>query len=189
MPGRFLQVPGGVVSYEAYYQGTLAPNQKEQSTHWSNRWAYEDRSQKLNAVFGYGWEEPTDAWWPATPGALNDPAAPTYLIDGNSGQNTFSPGPFEPWNYGAGGSRSSKYIMGQCKDSLGNALGGCVVKCFRTSDDVEVGIEAQTDDKGFFEIMCPNSPADQHYLVAYYQSGLLAGATINTIVPKWRDGT
>jgi hypothetical protein len=190
MPGRFLQVPGGPVGYEAFYPGTLSPNQKEQSTLWTDRWNYEGRNQKLLATFGFTFDM-NDAWWPACSGGMDDPADPSgrcWLVQGNQGQSNMNAGPFEPWNYGLGGSRSSKYIMGQCKDSLGNVLGGAVVQCFRTSDDLFIG-EIGADDKGYFEIPCPNTPTDQHYLVGYYASGLLAGTTVNTIVPKWRDGT
>jgi hypothetical protein len=187
MPGRFLQVPGGVAGYESFYPGTLSPNQKEASRLWTVNWSYEDRSQKLYAFFGYGWDA-TATVWPACSGVMDDPAAPTWLVGGNQGQSDMNPGPFEPWNYGAGGSHSSKYIMGQCQDQNSNPLGGTIVQGFRTSDDMYIG-EIACDDKGYYELACPNTPNDNHYLVAYYASGNLAGTTVNTLVPTWRDGT
>jgi len=47
--------------------------------------------------------------------------------------------------------------------------------------------QVEADDKGLYELGCPQTPNDYHYLVAYYASGNLAGTTVNTILPKWRN--
>jgi hypothetical protein len=79
--------------------------------------------------------------------------------------------------------------MGQCKDGIGNPIGGAVVAGFITATNECVGVTA-TDDQGRYELGCPKSPGDQHYLVAYVDSSPdLAGTTVNTLVPTNRDGT
>jgi hypothetical protein len=79
--------------------------------------------------------------------------------------------------------------MGLCKNAAGDPLGGVVIQGFRTVDDLYIG-EIQSDSNGRYELRCPNTPNDQHYLVAYYDSTPdLAGTTVNTLVPLWRDGS
>ena len=97
--------------------------------------------------------------------------------------------PFSPSYRGLGGNASRKHIMGQCKNAAGDPVGGAVVRGYRTSDDLFVG-ETTTDSNGRYELGCPNTPTDQHRLVAYYSGGtVLAGTTVNTLVPTQRDGT
>jgi hypothetical protein len=122
----------------------------------------------------------------ASPTAFGDPANPAFFMDELSGDFVRT---YDGWSYGLGGSQSQKVIKGQCKDQDGNPLGGCVVHAFRTSDDWEAG-QGVSDDHGYYEVMVPWTPGDQHYLVAYYPGGSpKAGTTVNTIVPTWGDGT
>ena len=178
MPGAFnLGLPGGPAGIEAFYPQCFPKSCAEDSLLWERRWCYQRRSPMITSQ----WDDSfisAGAYWPMIrSGAM-------------SGEDTLlKPFEFSNWEYGLGGSKSSKYIMGLVRDSLGNPLGGAIIKGFRTSDDVEVGIETTANDTGYFEVMCPYSPNDNHYLLGYYPTGPLAGSTINTLVPTWRDGT
>lgn len=94
---------------------------------------------------------------------------------------------WSPWQRANRGNGRVKFILGQCKDGAGNALGGAVVQGFLTSSDAFVG-ETACDDKGNYELGTPY-PGQNHYLVAYYSAGNLAGTTVNTLIPTNRDGT
>lgn len=186
MPGCFLQVPGGVVSFEAYYPQTMPKPCLEDTVIWDRRWCYQRRSPDTVPQ----WDQTfisTGAWWPMirSGGFGGDPTNPVFFSDDTLG---FSCGAFAAWEYGLGGSQSRKFITGKTKNASGDAIVGAVVQGFRTSDDMYIG-ETASNDKGIYELGCPNTPTDQHYLVAYYASGNLAGTTVNTLVPKWRDGT
>lgn len=185
MPGHHRQVPGGVAGFEAFYQ-TMPRQCREESTLWDRRWTYQRRSPDTVPQ----WDQTfiaTGAWWPMlkSGGWGGNPASPVFFSDDSGGHCA---GAFAAWEYGLGGSQSQKYIMGVCKNANGDPLGGAVVQGFRTSDDRFIG-QIECDDKGRYELGCPQTPNVQHYLVAYYASGNLAGSTVNTLVPTWRDGT
>lgn len=185
MPGFLRQVPGGVAGYEAFIQ-TMPPPCREESVLSDRRWTYQRRSPDTFPQ----WDQTfivAGAWWPMIKsGAFGgNPNQVVFFSDDTLGAMS---GAWAAWEYGLGGNQSMKYIMGKCQDSGGNALGGAVVQGFRTSNDMFV-METRCDDQGLFELGCPQTPTDQHYLVAYYASGNLAGTTVNTLTATWRDGT
>lgn len=182
MPGYRQQVPGGVASYEAYIQ-TMPPWAREETILWDRRWTYQRRSPDNAPQWDYSFLA-TGAWWPMVgSGAYSDPGASGGFFGGDS--PGFHAGSFDGWHFGLGGSQTQKYIVGICKDQNGTPLPGAVVQGFRTSDDMFVG-ETACNAQGTYELNCPQTPNDQHYLVAYYASGNLAGTTVNTLVPAWR---
>jgi hypothetical protein len=186
MPGYFIQVPGGVVSTEAYYQTMPKPCQ-EDTVIWDRRWCYQRRSPDTVPQWDQTFVS-TGAWWPMLKsGAFNDPADPYTFMEGD--YPGIGSGQYAGWEYGLGGSQSRKFIMGQCKQVSGDPFGGAEVQAYRTSDDLYAG-NGYADDKGRYEVGVPNTPNDAHYLVAY-SAGIpaYAGTTVNTIVPTWRDGT
>ena len=71
-------------------------------------------------------------------------------------------------------------ISGITKDSAGVALGNCVIKLFRTSDDLE-SYSTVSDANGNYTL--PVNNLTQWYAVAY-KSGSpdVAGTTVNTLV-------
>ena len=72
------------------------------------------------------------------------------------------------------------YIAGQCRDSGGAPLGPCVVRLYRTADDLEVD-SCLTDSLGNYRVYTPYTGA--HYCVAYKAgSPDVAGTTVNTLV-------
>lgn len=71
------------------------------------------------------------------------------------------------------------FIVGITRDNVGNPLGGCTVKRFRTSDDVLLS-STTSDGSGNYSLPGDTSPS---YLVAYKAgSPDVAGVTVNTIV-------
>lgn len=122
--------------------------------------------------------------WPLPRMCNGDAAAPLGLL----GQSDYDSGWAHRWLKRCRGNGTVKFIMGQCKDSNGNAVGGAVVQGFVTSGDVFV-TETACDDKGYYELGTPY-PGVGHYLVAYRAgSPDIAGTTVNTLVPTNRDGT
>lgn len=96
---------------------------------------------------------------------------------------------WSPWQRANRGNGATKFIMGQCKDSNGNALGGVTVQGFLTATDTYIG-EIATDDKGNYELPTQYASPTTHYLVAYRTgSPDLTGATVNTLTATNRDGT
>ena len=181
MPGQIRAVPGTNTIY-AVMQATLF--HADGSSLWQPNWVYERRTPKTDWRRSWTWE---GGRWPARSGFYIDLAASTCLILGQSQVGSVNDA--EPWEPPALGCHSQKYIMGQCQNSGGTPLGGAVVQGFRTSDDYYVG-ETVTNDQGNYELACPQSPNDQHYLVAYYDASPdLAGTTVNTLVPTWHDGS
>ena len=71
-------------------------------------------------------------------------------------------------------------ISGITKDSAGAALGNCVIKLYRTSDDLE-SYSTVSDDSGNY--ILPVNNLTQWYAVAYKAgSPDVAGTTVNTLV-------
>jgi hypothetical protein len=120
-------------------------------------------------------------------GFYSDPAVPAALVFGLD-ESSDSPGDWEPFHYGFGGSQSTKFIVGECRDSLGAVVSGAVVQGFLTATDGFVA-ETTSDANGRYELGTPN-PGAQHYIVAYRAgSPDIAGTTVNTLVPTNRDGS
>jgi hypothetical protein len=183
MPGYVLDVPGTATIY-ATFPGSIPKPCAEDTSLWRTYYSREERAESTRCGWDHGVR---GGWWPSSSGFLTDPATPTCLMmDQDIG--TGSPFCYEPWTQGIAGCQSTKSIRGTCKRSTGEPLGGSIVKGFRTSDNLPVG-QTTCDDQGHYELACPNTPTDQHYLMAYYASGNLAGTTVNTLVPTWRDGT
>lgn len=152
---------------------------------WDARWAYDRVGPKTKDRLGWSFQS---GRWPTMSGFCQDPANPHALIMSLqlSGHMPF---PFEPPQYGDGGCAGSKFIMGTCRDQYGSPIGGAVVRAFRKDDGLFAG-QAQTDGNGKYEVPCPNTPNDKHYLVAYYDSATpLGGVTTWNLYPTWRDGT
>jgi len=183
MPGSLQAVPGTNTIY-ATMQATIPRPMAEDCDLWDVRFAM--RSQLPRATPERGWSF-LGGRWPASSGFISDPAYPcSLMLNGD-----LASGPdadFEPRNVLGVGNASAKYIMGQCKRATGEALAGATIQCFRTADDA-LESEAISADDGRFECVCPKDPTGAHYLVAYYASGNLAGTTVNTLIPTWRDGT
>jgi len=185
MPGYHIGVPSGVAGFEAFYQ-TMPKQCQEDTVIWDRRWCYQRRSPDTFPQ----WDQTfisTGAWWPMMKsGAFSDPVAPAFFSEDTVG---FMCGAFSGWECGLGGSQSRKFIMGQCKQVNGNPYGGARVYGYRTSDGLPVGY-IDADDKGRYELGCPNTPSDAHFLVARAAgSPEYVGVTVNNLLPTWRDGT
>ncbi len=186
MPFRLQAVPGTAFFMYQAFQATLYPDFVGHSILWDVWWDREYRglTTKIHDEFSFN----NGGRWPNRTSFVSDPAYPCSLMFERELGN-MSVGNYAPWHFGFGGCQSSKFIMGQCKRADETPIGGAVVQCYRTSDDMFVS-ETTTDDNGRYECKCPNTPTDQHYLVAYYNSAIdLAGTTVNTLIPTYRDGT
>lgn len=181
-----LPVPGTSFWMWAAFQGTLPADYDDRSALWGPAWAPEKRGPRTSRTDEFTFNK---GRWPNRTGFVSDPAStPPGMLDRNS--NAFgNAAVWDTWWFGFGGCASTKFIMGQCKNSSSVPLSGCVVQGFRTSDDLYIG-ETISGADGRYELKCPNTPTDQHYLVAYYDAATdLAGTTVNTLVPTNRDGT
>jgi hypothetical protein len=70
-------------------------------------------------------------------------------------------------------------ITGVTRDSIGNPLGSCLVRCFRTSDNVFMS-STTSDVLGNFTLFATGS--GPFYLVAYKAGSTdVAGTTVNTL--------
>ena len=73
----------------------------------------------------------------------------------------------------------SRDIRGVTRDSSGNVLGTCVVKCYDTLTDTVI-FTTTSDENGNFAGTVPNT--NEHYLVAYkVGSPDVAGTSVNTL--------
>ena len=186
MPARLQSVPGTAFFMSQTFQATPYSDCFDNSVLWDYRYSYEFRSFHNYTSDEFTFEK---GMWPNRTSFVSDPEVPCSLMldrDSNAFGNASI---YSSWYFGYGGSQTTKFIMGQCKRVDSTPIGGAVVQCFRTSDDMFVS-ETATDDNGRFECKCPNTPTDTHYLVAYYDSATdLAGTTVNTLVPTRRDGS
>lgn len=72
-------------------------------------------------------------------------------------------------------------FVGYTRDQFGSVLGGCTVRCFRTSSD-ELVSKVVSDANGYYVATTPYS--DGHYLTVHKTlSPDVAGASIDTLVP------
>jgi hypothetical protein len=122
-------------------------------------------------------------------GFCQDPATPTCLIVDQDRGCGLPQGSFEAWQFGNPGSAPPKYIMGQVLNASSVPISGAIVRGFRTSDNLYIGQTVSGTD-GRYGLSCPNTPNDAHYLVAYVDAATdLTGATVNTLVPTYVDGS
>ena len=146
----------------------------------------EDKSDLYNPRFYWGYQGRsketaghTPLWqdlWPSPKIANGD-----STVAGILGQDPAEAGRFEYPSTIYRGMVRPYFFRGYCKDGSGNILPGAVVTAYLTAGDLQVGRTA-CDSNGYYE--CPTIYAGvNHYLVARYSSGSLAGATLDTIQP------
>ncbi len=155
---------------------------------WFRRAGRPDRANDPRFGSGYGSRNKIFTLWPLSARMIGD----TSVDFGMFGRDVAGGADFyqawSPWQRPMRGNGSTKFIMGTCYDSLGNAVPGAVVQGFVTATDAFV-TETQCDDKGNYEL-ATTFPGTQHYLVAYRAgSPAIAGTTVNTLTPTNRDGT
>lgn len=117
--------------------------------------------------------------WPMSRFAAGDRSAPLLPFGGDMGEM----GRYAPPRNQESGAGSFLKIRGITRDSNGNPLGGCIVKCFTTVGNLFIS-QVTSDAGGYFEV--PSGQLGvQHYLVAY-QSGIpdQSGSSVNTLVPS-----
>lgn len=96
---------------------------------------------------------------------------------------------WSPWQRANRGNGATKFIMGTCKDSVGNTVSGAIVQGFLTSNDQYIG-ETTSNTNGDYELSTPYPSPATHYLVAYRPgSPDIAGTTVNTLTGTNRNGT
>jgi hypothetical protein len=128
------------------------------------------------ALFVDGWNAVAPAtfeteWWPKGGGFIGDGGADVGLLEAAWW------GEFDP----AAGAASRYGFVGVTRDALGTAVGSCVVKLFRTSDDLLLD-STTSDPSGNFLLNTPYYP-DAHYIVAHKTgSPDIDGATVNTLI-------
>src|SRR5258706_9914319 len=87
---------------------------------------------------------------------------------------------FEPWS-DLPSAHSAYMLNGVTRDSFGARLANCLVRAYRTSDDIVVG-EVMSDAGGNYSISLFTT--DPCYLVAYKNGAPdVAGTTANTLIP------
>lgn len=80
------------------------------------------------------------------------------------------------------GSSSLMGIFGVTRDQYGSAIGSCVVKLFRTSDDSLQSQVTSDPNTGAFMLTTPYYP-DRHYIVSYKAGAPdISGASVNTLI-------
>lgn len=109
-------------------------------------------------------------WWPQSSNIMGWDGTDTHLL--------MLPAAFSwPWiTLGANGRLG---FVGITRDRFGSALGGCTVKCFRTSSDELVSTVISDPATGYYIATTPYN--DAHYLVV--QGTGVAGASVNTVTP------
>lgn len=169
---------GALNALQPQYQTSVLD---EERTRLSDRVDFDYRRRgRVAQVDPFRWVTP----WPASRICSGDAAVPLGIC----GQVDMDTGWAIRWIKRCRGNGAVKFIMGQCKDAGGNAVGGAVVQGFLTATDAFV-TETACDDKGYYELGTPNRGVS-HYLVAYRAgSPDIAGTTVNTLVPTNRDGT
>jgi hypothetical protein len=71
-------------------------------------------------------------------------------------------------------------FVGYTRDQYGSPLGGCTVRCYRTSTEEQVA-KVTSDANGLYFATTPYN--DAHFLVIHNGDGTLAGATKNSLTP------
>lgn len=114
----------------------------------------------------------TSEWWPSVAGFLGDLGADVGILAAES------------WGeyYPAGGAASRFGFVGVTRDQYGSIMGNCVVKLFRTSDDLLIDQTTSDPTTGAFLLNTAYYPTT-HYIVAYKAgSPDVAGASVNTLI-------
>lgn len=114
------------------------------------------------------------AWWPG--GGMWDDIGGVYggILEGTS----IAWGPYD--QAGPGGSSRFGFV-GVTRDANGTPVGNCVVKLFRTSNDLLID-KITSDPLGNFLLNTPYYP-DQHYIVCHKVDGpVISGASVNTLI-------
>lgn len=115
--------------------------------------------------------------WPA-PALQGDFAAGSMLGQNNADVS----GEWDLPGHGESGAIRLSFITGTVRDANNVAVAGAVVKCYLTSNDLEVNQTTSASD-GTFQLGTPYG-SSAHYLVGYYASAPdLSGASVNTLVP------
>jgi len=113
-------------------------------------------------------------WWPgAGASVLHDDRSPY-----DPGRYALRWGPYEQ----SGPAGASRYgFVGVTRNSDGTPVGNCVVKLFRTSDDLLID-KTVSDPRGNYLLNTPFYP-DQHYIVAHKTDAPpINGASVNTLI-------
>lgn len=86
----------------------------------------------------------------------------------------------EPWV--RSGCNGRLAFVGYTRDQYGSPLGGCTVRCFRTSTDELVSKVTSDPNTGYYIATSPY--ADGHYLTVHKTLGPdVAGASVDTLLP------
>lgn len=113
-------------------------------------------------------------WWPG--GGLFDDAEGVHggVIEGSSNA-------WGSYDQAGPGGASRFGFVGVTRDSNGTPVGNCVVKLFRTSNDLLID-KITSDPLGNFLLNTPYYP-DQHYIVCHKVDGpVISGASVNTLI-------
>ena len=151
--------------------------------YWWVRSGRRDMSYWRRQASQYGSRMRFFTLWPSS-GFMSGDRSPGYCL---IGQDMCEIGSWSPPQRAERGNGAMKFIRGTTKTDAGTPLGGVVVQCFLTATDQFVS-ESASDSNGQYEVGTVY-PGQQHYLVAYNQSGNTAGTTVNTLLPTNRDGT
>lgn len=114
-------------------------------------------------------------WWPSRSSLMGG-------WDGEPSNMLLGEAPYYGWPSTRSGCNGRLGFVGYTRNANGSVLGGCSVKCFRTSTD-ELVSSVESDANGFYIATTPYN--DGHYLVVQKASATppVAGASINTITP------
>lgn len=155
----------------------VRPDKRAQEEFWHGEAHFQppviyDRLIPEESDYGMGFVNP---WWPYAGNLLSG-----AFGDGDGQILNYAPWWQEPWV--RSGCNSRLGFVGYTRDAYGSPLGGCTVKCFRTSSD-ELVSTVTSDATGFYIATTPY--IDGHYLVVQKPNAVppVAGASLNTITP------
>jgi hypothetical protein len=114
-------------------------------------------------------------WWPSRSSLMGGwDGEPSNLLLGDT--------PWWSWPSTRSGCNGRLGFVGYTRDAYGSVLGGCTVKCFRTSSD-ELVSTVTSDANGYYIATSPY--IDAHYLVVQKPDAVppVAGASLNTVTP------
>lgn len=143
-------------------------------------WNYQRRGPAAH-LDRYGWH----SLWPGGQMLSGDPAVPMGALGScqESGGEWFE-SPMIGY-----GTRTTKFILGVCRDSSGAPVAGATVRGYRTSDGAFVG-QVTSNDDGTYAVPTNNPASAQHFTTADKAgSPEIAGISINTLTPTNIDGT
>lgn len=127
------------------------------------------RNDPADALGSKSWRTP---WWPANGGFAGDVGLDISMLDR-------APWWGDPWLLSGCNGRLA--FVGVTRDQYGSPLGGCTVRCFRTSTN-ELVSTVLSDSNGNYQATSPY--ADAHFLTVHKSTAPdVAGATIDTLVP------